>query len=109
MNFDKLKKKWGIKSNFQLVLIFIVFGITGSASVVLGEPLLSFFNINEKLFLNIYLGKYIFLFIKIILIFPIYQVLLLIFGALFFQFSFFWNIEKQLLKKIGFKRFLKKH
>ncbi len=105
MNFDKLKKKWSIKSNFQLVIIFIVFGITGSASVFLGEPLLSYFKINEDLFFDIYLGKYIFIFIKIILIFPLYQVLLLIFGALFFQFDFFWNIEKKILKKIGFKRF----
>jgi len=105
LNFYKLKKKWNIKSNFQLVIIFIVFGITGSASVFLGEPLLSYFNINEDLFFDIYLGKYIFIFIKIILIFPLYQVLLLIFGALFFQFDFFWNIEKKILKKIGFKRF----
>ena len=60
---------------------------------------------SQDLFMDIYLGKYIFIFIKIILIFPLYQVLLLIFGAIFFQFTFFWNIEKQLLKKIGFKKF----
>ena len=105
MDIYKLKKKWGIKSNFQLVVIFIVFGITGSASVFLGEPILSYLKINDELFIDIYLGKYIYIFIKIILIFPLYQILLLIFGAVFFQFTFFWNIEKQILKKIGFKRF----
>jgi len=105
LNIYKLKKKWGIKSNFQLVVIFIVFGITGSASVFLGEPILSYLKINDELFIDIYLGKYIYIFIKIILIFPLYQILLLIFGAVFFQFTFFWNIEKQILKKIGFKRF----
>ena len=105
MNIYKLKKKWGIKSNFQLVVIFIVFGITGSASVFLGEPILSYLKINDELFIDIYLGKYIYIFIKIILIFPLYQILLLIFGAIFFQFTFFWNIEKQILKKIGFKKF----
>ena len=105
MNIYKLKKKWGIKSNFQLVVIFIVFGITGSASVFLGEPILSYLKINDELFIDIYLGKYIYIFIKFILIFPLYQILLLIFGAVFFQFTFFWNIEKQILKKIGFKRF----
>tara|TARA_B100001564_G_scaffold155264_1_gene130382 strand:+ start:173 stop:493 length:321 start_codon:yes stop_codon:yes gene_type:complete len=105
LNIYKLKKKWGIKSNFQLVVIFIVFGITGSASVFLGEPILSYLKINNELFIDIYLGKYIYIFIKIILIFPLYQILLLIFGAVFFQFTFFWNIEKQILKKIGFKRF----
>ena len=105
MNIYKLKKKWGIKSNFQLVVIFIVFGITGSASVFLGEPILSYLKINDELFIDIYLGKYIYIFIKIILIFPLYQILLLIFGAVFFQFTFFWNIEKEMLKKIGFKKF----
>ncbi len=105
MNIYKLKKKWGIKSNFQLVVIFIVFGITGSASVFLGEPILSYLKINDELFIDIYLGKYIYIFIKIILIFPLYQILLLIFGAIFFQFTFFWNIEKEMLKKIGFKKF----
>tara|TARA_B100001250_G_scaffold104706_1_gene88322 strand:+ start:120 stop:440 length:321 start_codon:yes stop_codon:yes gene_type:complete len=105
LNIYKLKKKWGIKSNFQLVVIFIVFGITGSASVFLGEPILSYLKINDELFIDIYLGKYIYIFIKIILIFPLYQILLLIFGAIFFQFTFFWNIEKEMLKKIGFKKF----
>jgi len=28
----KLKERWGIKSNFQIVIIFVVFGITGSVS-----------------------------------------------------------------------------
>jgi hypothetical protein len=32
---------------------------------------------------------------------------LIIIGALFFQFSFFWNFEKKILKRIGFKRFFK--
>tara|TARA_X000000368_G_scaffold322290_1_gene259444 strand:- start:3103 stop:3423 length:321 start_codon:yes stop_codon:yes gene_type:complete len=105
LNIYKFKKKWGIKSNFQLVVIFIVFGITGSASVFLGEPILSYLKINNELFIDIYLGKYIYIFIKIILIFPLYQILLLIFGAIFFQFTFFWNIEKEMLKKIGFKKF----
>jgi len=105
LNFNKLKKKWGVKSNFQLVLIFIIFGITGSASVKLGSPFLSFFNINKEIFLNIYLGEYLYTILRIIIIFPLYQVLLLIFSAVFFQFKFFWNIEKKILKKIGFKRF----
>jgi len=30
---EKLKEKWGITNNFQLIIIFIVFAITGSSSV----------------------------------------------------------------------------
>jgi hypothetical protein len=32
-------------------------------------------------------------------------VLLVLFGALFFQFSFFWEFEKKILRRMGFKRF----
>ena len=35
----KLKERWGITSNFQIIIIFIVFGITGSVSAVISGPL----------------------------------------------------------------------
>jgi len=35
----KLKARWGISSNWQLLTIFIVFGITGSTATKLGKPL----------------------------------------------------------------------
>jgi hypothetical protein len=34
----ELKKRWKIESNFQLVLLFIVFAITGSTSALLSKP-----------------------------------------------------------------------
>jgi hypothetical protein len=41
---------------------------------------------------------------RLVLIFPIYQVLLVFIGAIFGQFSFFWNFEKKMLVrlKLGF-------
>ena len=38
----KLKERWGITSNFQIVIIFIVFGITGSVSAYISGPLTNF-------------------------------------------------------------------
>ena len=38
----KLKEKWGIKSNFQLVIILIVFAITGSTSAAISGPTIDF-------------------------------------------------------------------
>ena len=35
----KLKERWGITSNLQIVIIFIVFGITGSVSAYISGPL----------------------------------------------------------------------
>ena len=107
MYFSQLKKKWGVSSNFQLIIIFIVFGITGSLSVRLGEPLLNLIKLVPEKFEAIPFGKIIYWTIRIIVIFPLYQVILILVGAVFFQFRFFWNFEKRILKKIGFKRFFK--
>ncbi len=109
MNYlKKLKNKWGIKSNLQLLVIFFVFGLTGSVSMKLTSPTLSFFNIKEDFFINYLFGDFAYTFLKIVIIFPIYQILLLFFGLIFFQFNFFWKFEKKLLSKIGLNKIFKK-
>ena len=45
--FKKFKSKWGIKSNFQLIIILVVFAITGSCSLFVTEPLLNLLNIKR--------------------------------------------------------------
>lgn len=35
----KLKERWNITSNFQLVIIFIVFGITGTTASMIASPI----------------------------------------------------------------------
>ncbi len=96
----KLKQKWNINSNFQLFIIFFVFAITGSLSLCVAKPLLSFLNIKQEL-----LPAWIFWPLRIFIIFPIYQVLIVFIGALFGQFKFFWEFEKKILFRIGFKKF----
>ena len=91
---SKLIKIFKVKDINQLIIIFIVFGITGSLSVVLGKYVL--INIFGESFLN---NDYYWL-LRLILIFPIYQVLLIIVGALFGQFRYFWEIEKKILIKM---------
>lgn len=96
----KLKKKWGIKSNFQLIIIFIVFAVTGSSSLVVSQPILDYIGLNKGT-----INSWIYEPLRLILIFPVYQVLILIFGAIFGQFKFFWNLEKKMLSRIGIKIF----
>ena len=91
---NKLIKIFKVKDFNQLIIIFIVFGITGSLSVVLGKYVL--INIFGESFLN----NDFYWFLRLILIFPIYQVLLIIIGALFGQFKYFWEIEKKILIKM---------
>ncbi|KFF13826.1 DUF6787 family protein [Flavobacterium hydatis] len=92
---NKLKQRWGITSNFQLTIIFIVFAITGSTSAWLSKPFCVFLGITKEDF------GFWFTLIRLIIIFPIYQVLLVAIGAIFGQFRFFWNFEKKMLKSMG--------
>lgn len=94
---EKLKLRWGIKSNFQLAVIFIVFAITGSSSMLITSPILNFLNISK---INTNIIMYYIL--KIIIVFPSYQILLVFFGFIAGQFHFFWTFEKKMLARLGF-------
>ena len=96
----KLKEKWGITSNFQLVIILIVFSVTGSIAVWIAKPILDFIGLDKSV-----VSPWIFWPIRIAIIFPTYQVLIVIVGALFGQFTFFWSFEKKMLARLGFKQF----
>lgn len=104
----RLKKRWGITSNAQLVVIFIVFAITGSASAKLATPLLEFIGVEPSDFVELPLGIVIYTLLRILVIFPIYQILLIVVATVFFQFKFFWEFEKKILKRMGFSFFFKK-
>jgi hypothetical protein len=92
---ENLKKRWGIETNYQLTIIFIVFAITGSASAWLSKPVCFWLGITKT-----DLG-YWFTPIRLLLIFPLYQFLLVAIGFLFGQFRFFWTFEKKMLKGMG--------
>ena len=100
---EKFKEKWNITSNFQLIIIFIVFSVTGSLSLLVSGPLLDILCIKQNL-----LSPFIFWPLRILIVFPIYQVLILIVGTLFGQFHFFWSFEKKMLSRIGLKKFIEK-
>ena len=92
---NKLKEKWGIKSNFQLVIILIVFAVTGSTSAAISAPTIDF------LFGEIEINGFLKFILQLVIIMPIYQVLLLFFGFVFFQFNFFLKFVKKFLKLFG--------
>ncbi|WP_112111913.1 DUF6787 family protein [Flavobacterium aciduliphilum] len=92
-----IKHRWNVKSNFQVFVIILVFACTGSATAWLTKPILAYFGIS-KITLNLveYYGLYL------LVLFPIYQILLLSIGFVMGQFSFFWAFEKKLLKTLKF-------
>ena len=91
---QKLLKLFKVENYFRLLIIFTVFGITGSLSVVLGKyVLISIFSSNIQ-------NNEFYWLIRILLIFPLYQILLIIIGTLFGEFKYFWAIEKKILVKL---------
>ena len=95
---SKLKTKWGINSNLQILKIFIVFGITGSTAAWISEPICNFFGINTD-----NLNIIIYWFVRIILITVVYQFILIFVAFLFGEFKFFWMFVKKFLNLFGLK------
>lgn len=95
----KLKERWDVTSNKQIVIIFLVFAITGFSSLQLAKPFLTLIGIPDT-----FEPHWLYRVLRLLLIFPIYQVLLVFVGFIFGQFSFFWNFEKKMLErlKLGF-------
>lgn len=93
----KLKQRWGIQSNFQLVVILVVFAINGSASAKLGFFLLDCFGMTEANTNGVL--RYI---LMLILVTPIYPFLIMLTGWLFGQSEFFVRFGKNMLNRISF-------
>ena len=90
----RLQSKWGLTSVGQVLIVLLVFSLTGSTVVFLRKTLFGWLGFNEATTWWIKTITYI------LFIFPAYQLLLLGYGALLGQFRFFWNKEKKLLRRM---------
>ncbi len=90
---DSLQKRWGVGHVRQVVLILFVFALTGTTVVLLKKPVLNWlFDGGERpLWATV---------LYYVLILPIYNVFLLLYGFLLGQFAFFWSFEKRFLDRI---------
>jgi len=87
---DRLKEKWGIKSTGHVIVICIVFSLAGLSITQIKRvfwPLLGF-TPETPFWLKVVAW--------LLLVFPTYQVMLMIFGTLLGQFRFFWEKEKKM-------------
>ena len=91
---DKVKNKWGLRSNLQLIKIFVVFGITGSVSLLISGLILNFIKLEQVTSMS-----WVYWLVRIVIIFPIYQVLLITIGAIFGESKFFKNFIKKIFRR----------
>ena len=93
--FEKLKNRWRVTGK-QLILILLVFALTGSTIAFLKKPVVAFFTGGEK--------SVLFSVIYFILIFPIYILFLMAYGYLFGMSEFFKKFAKKSVSRFRKKR-----
>jgi hypothetical protein len=93
----RMKQRWRVQSTARFWLIMLVFSLAGM-SVVRAKPY-----IFELLHVPGDLPWWIDIPIWLLTVFPAYQVLLLLWAAVFGQWSFFWEKEKKMAHWFGRK------
>ena len=88
---------FGANSKLHLLKIFFIFGLAGSLSVFISEPLIQFVSIE-----NFISNKFFYWLIRLILIFPIYQFVLIGVAFVFGEFRYF---KKFFIKFINYFKF----
>ncbi len=89
---ERLGTRWGVGPG-RVLLILLVFACTGFTVMFLKKPIVAFFAGEGE-------QPVLFTVLYYILILPVYNVILLVYGALFGQFKFFWEFEKRMLARM---------
>lgn len=92
---QKIIDKFHAESFKHLIIIFLVFALSGSASLLMSSSILTAINLKELI--NFYP---LYLLVRIILLIPIYQLVLIIIATVFGEFRYFWNFEKKFFKRL---------
>ena len=91
--FQRLKQRWKV-NGLQLFLILCVFAITGTTTAYLTRQVTYWLDLTSS--------SAWFWVLKVVMLVFGYQVLILLFAIPFGQFSFFWNYEKKIWRRMGF-------
>ena len=98
MWIEKLKKRWGVKNAWQVLVILLVFACTGFTILFLKKPIYWVLGFDTQT------PTWQRLLAWIVLILPLYQVVLLMYGFIFGQFHFFWLFVNRLFGRLFFWR-----
>jgi Na+/pantothenate symporter len=90
---SKLQARWGMEHRYQVWLILVVFACTG-LTVMFLKPVV------VGLFVEPGESNLLFSVLYYVLILPVYNVILLVYGFIFGLFQFFWEFEKRTFRRI---------
>jgi hypothetical protein len=89
---DRLATRWNVAPS-RVLIILLVFACTGFTVMFLKRPVVAWATDGDEQSLWFSVLYYV-------LILPFYNVVLLVYGALFGQFRFFWEFEKRFFTRI---------
>lgn len=92
---QNLIKKFNAKSKVHLLVIFFVFGLSGSFSLWISSPVMAALDLK-----NILNNYPLYLLFRVLIIIPIYQLILIVIASIFGEFQYFWKFERKFLKLI---------
>ncbi len=95
---DKLKQRWGLTSNWEVLAILVAFSINGSFAAFVVRPILATLGVT-KANLNIVIYYILYL----VPVFIVYQFTLPYTGWLVGQFKFFKNMQTKMLQRMKLK------
>lgn len=92
---DKIKKRWGVDSLWQVLLILFIFSITGMTALYVRTFVFNLLGISSDTAMWIKVISWL------AIVVPSYQVLFLFYGFVLGQFEFVWRFEKKNLQRIS--------
>jgi hypothetical protein len=92
----RMQRKWGV-TPVGVVAILIAFALAGSTVLKISGPILRWMLPADH-------PNWLWWVLRIVIIVPIYEVLLLCFGTLLGQRAFFWNKQKALFRRMFGRR-----
>lgn len=92
---EKLRQRWGLKSNWGIVAILIAFSINGSFAAFIVRPILGLIGVTKD---NLNIVIYYILYL--VPVFIVYQFTLPFSGWLVGQYTFFKNMQTKMIERM---------
>ena len=92
---EKLRKRWGLKSNWGILAILIAFSINGSFAAFIVKPTLALIGVSKD-----NLNIFVYYLLYLIPVFVVYQFTLPYSGWLVGQYSFFKNMQNRITSRM---------
>jgi len=94
--WQKLKSRWDIESDRQVAIILLAFTLTGFSTLYVHHLADEFLGIEEE-------GPFIYkVLVFVVIVLPVYNILLLVYGSLLGQYKFFKNFIIKFFSRIFF-------